>query len=200
MKELIKKTIEEKVNRCKFSLFIFDEMDKMPILLIDVIKQYIDLNSPPQYKNSIFIFLSNSAAFEITQKTLELEHSSNIKRENFELKMFRRIIENKIFEEKKKVDGEDKGFWHLNLIKAQLIDYFIPLLPLRREHIIMCIKSELKNEHNQEISGKKMNEFVNKIADELHYEPPGILLYSQTGCKRIPQLIRSKLVDYRNEL
>jgi hypothetical protein len=89
LKELIKKTIEEKVNRCKFSLFIFDEMDKMPILLIDVIKQYIDLNSPPQYKNSIFIFLSNSAAFEITQKTLELEHSSNIKRENFELKMFR---------------------------------------------------------------------------------------------------------------
>jgi hypothetical protein len=196
---LIKKTIEEKVKRCKYSLFIFDEMDKMPILLVDVLKQYINLKSQGHYKNSVFMFLSNSAAGEITQKTLELEHSNNIKRENFEPKMFRRIIENKIFEEKKKVGQEDKHFWHIHLVKAQLIDYFIPLLPLRREHIKMCIKSELKNEYNLE---KIADEFVNEIADELHYEPPDVSMYSQTGCKRIPQLIRLKLEYIRsiNEL
>jgi torsin-1 len=196
---LIKKLIEEKVNRCKYSLFIFDEMDKMPILLVDVLKQYINLNSQRHYKNSIFMFLSNSAAAEIKQKSLELEHSNNMKRENFELKMFRRIIENKIFEEKKKVGEEDKRFWHLNLIKAQLIDYFIPLLPLRREHVKLCIKSELKNEHNLENNEKITDEFVNEIADELHYEPPDVSLYSQTGCKRIPQLIRLKLEDMRSK-
>ena len=174
-------------------------MDKIPILLIDVIKQYIDLNSIAHYKNSIFMFLSNSAAHDITQKTFELEHKDNKKRENFELKEFRRIIEKKIFEEKNKVGEEDKGFWHLNLIKAQPIDYYIPFLPLRREHIKMCIQSELKNGHNIDLNtDKKINQFVNHIADELHYEPSGVLLYSQTGCKRIPQLIRSKLVDLRS--
>ena len=63
----------------------------------------------------------------------------------------------------------------------------------------MCIQSELKNGHNIDLNtDKKINQFVNHIADELHYEPSGVLLYSQTGCKRIPQLIRSKLVDLRS--
>ena len=62
------------VSKCPSSLFIFDEMDKMPIGLIDVVEPYLD-NHPPDdskidYRRSIFIFPSNTGGNLINSAVL----------------------------------------------------------------------------------------------------------------------------------
>ncbi|MEQ2216142.1 hypothetical protein XENOCAPTIV_011288 [Xenoophorus captivus] len=52
--------VRGKVINCERSMFIFDEMDKMPPGLIDSIKQYLDYHvklDGVSYRKSIFIFL-----------------------------------------------------------------------------------------------------------------------------------------------
>ncbi len=60
MKDKIKKTIEETVKECHSSLFVFDETDKIPIGLMDLIKAYIDYNHELEgidFRRSVFVFL-----------------------------------------------------------------------------------------------------------------------------------------------
>ena len=52
--------IEKQVTKCGQSLFIFDEIDKMPAGLIDTIKPYLDYHEElggVDYRHAIFIFL-----------------------------------------------------------------------------------------------------------------------------------------------
>jgi hypothetical protein len=60
LKEKIKKVIEETVSDCQYSLFVFDETDKIPIGLMDTIKAYIDYNKEIDgidFRKSVFLFL-----------------------------------------------------------------------------------------------------------------------------------------------
>jgi hypothetical protein len=48
------------VKKCETSLFVFDEMDKIPVGLIDTIKPYIDFVQDlggTDFRRSTFIFL-----------------------------------------------------------------------------------------------------------------------------------------------
>ena len=48
------------MTECNKALFIFDEIDKIPIGLMDTIKAYIDFNHEidgNDYRSSVFIFL-----------------------------------------------------------------------------------------------------------------------------------------------
>jgi hypothetical protein len=60
IKNQIKNIVTNGVKKCERSLFIFDEIDKLPPGLIDVIKPFLDYNTfidGIDYKKSIFIFL-----------------------------------------------------------------------------------------------------------------------------------------------
>ena len=58
------------------------------------------------------------------------------------------------------------GFWRSSFIEKNLIDYFIPFLPLERSHVKMCAKVDLEKK------GHPVTEQVlNSIADELLYFP-----------------------------
>jgi hypothetical protein len=52
--------VPKTVYSCRYSLFIFDDVDKMPDGLLDAIKPFVD-NNPTvdgvDYRRSIFIFL-----------------------------------------------------------------------------------------------------------------------------------------------
>ena len=69
---------------------------------MDTIKPYIDLHDKIDgldYRHSVFIFLSNSAASEIAQLTLE-NQKANVKRTDFKLKKFEEIIQNSVYNKK----------------------------------------------------------------------------------------------------
>lgn len=78
------------------------------------------------------------------------------------------------------------GFWHSSLIEKNLIDYFIPFMPLERSHVKMCAEADLKQK------GLPVTDSIlNRVADELLYFPDDLKAFSRSGCKKI-----SSKVDY----
>ena len=64
--------IRGNVTNCHSSVFIFDEIDKMPEGMIDGIKPFIDHHHTVEgqnFRKSIFIFLSNTGGKHITDQT-----------------------------------------------------------------------------------------------------------------------------------
>lgn len=180
-KRKLRDRVATSVAKCPRSLFIFDEMDKMPIGLIDVLKPFLDHYTEVgkvDYRRSIFIFLSNTGAHLINDELLT-HWKEGKKREDIGIKQMDRVINLGEFNTK-------GGFWHSSLIEKNLIDYFIPFLPLERSHIKMCAKADL------ELKRFPVTEkILNSIADELLYFPEDLKVFSKSGCKKV-----SSKVDY----
>ncbi|XP_077140600.1 torsin-1A-like isoform X4 [Ranitomeya variabilis] len=74
VKEKLKQRIYGTVKQCERAIFIFDEMDKMPPGLIDVIKPYLDYYEELDglsFRKCIFIFLSNTGGEKLTELAME---------------------------------------------------------------------------------------------------------------------------------
>ena len=180
-KRKLRSIVTGSVSQCSRSLFIFDEMDKMPIGLIDVLKPYLDHYSDVgkvDFRKSIFIFLSNTGASLINNAVLT-HWKEGKKREDIAIKEMDKVINLGEFNSK-------GGFWHSTLIDKNLIDFFIPFMPLERSHIKMCAKADLESKGHP-----VTEEVLKRIADELLYFPEDLKVFSQSGCKRI-----SSKVDY----
>lgn len=166
------------------------------------------------FRKSVFIFLSNSAAKDIAQLTLSLD-KQGIHRNDFDLKVFQNEIQNSIYHNKgikinkyllkisEKnfiLEENEKGLWHASIIDSYLIDFYVPFLPLERDHVRRCILSEFRNYNystNETRNGaasspnRVTDTDVESIVDEHIFEPPGYTKYSSSGCKRVPFLVRT---------
>ncbi|XP_050782120.1 torsin-1A-like isoform X2 [Gopherus flavomarginatus] len=168
--------IRGNVSACGRSIFIFDEMDKMHAGLIDSIKPFLDYYEQldgVSYRRAIFIFLSNAGAEKITEVALDFWKSGK-KREDMELKDLEAGVSLSVF------NNKNSGFWHSSLIDRNLIDYFVPFLPLEYKHVKMCVRVELESR------GYMVDEeIVTKVAEELTYFPKEEKIYSDKGCKTV---------------
>ena len=167
-------------RKCDQSLFIFDEMDKMPPGLIDVIYPFVDHHPEirgTDFRKSIFLFLSNSGAQRITSYMFE-QWKMGKQREDVTVKDLDFYLSRAAYNEK------DSALWHSDLIRNHLIDYFVPFLPMEREHIQQCTAAEMQSQ------GMLVKEKVlTAVADEHIYWPSKERLYAVSGCKKV----RSKL-------
>uniref|UniRef100_A0A0N5AR38 Torsin n=1 Tax=Syphacia muris TaxID=451379 RepID=A0A0N5AR38_9BILA len=173
----IREWIHGNVTLCERSLFIFDEIDKMPLKLMDAVKPFIDYYDNLEgvdYRKSIFIFLSNAGGNEIAQKTLK-HYEAGLEREQITLKEMEEIL---IFG----AYNSEGGFRTSELISKHLVDHFIPFLPLERRHVHLCIKDYLE-EKGYEATQKRITE----IAESLQYFPKSNGIFSSSGCKRVAQ-------------
>ncbi|CAF1004513.1 unnamed protein product, partial [Didymodactylos carnosus] len=139
-KERLKDDIETATSNCPQSIFIFDEVDKMPIQLLDTIIYYIDFHMPSytkpiDFRKTIFIFLSNTGGTSMIRLAQQY-YASGIKREKYNVTEFQKALSNAAF-------NEEGGLWHASLIEKHLVTFFVPFLPLEREHIRMCIQRQL---------------------------------------------------------
>lgn len=72
------------------------------------------------------------------------------------------------------------GFWHSSLIDRNLIDYFVPFLPLEYKHLKMCIRVEMQ------VRGYDVDEdIVTRVADEMTFFPKEERVFSDKGCKTV---------------
>ncbi|GBN52107.1 Torsin-1B [Araneus ventricosus] len=169
----LRKEIEEATQKCDRSLFIFDEVDKIPPGVLDTLKPYIDYHKNLHgvvYRKNIFIFLSNTGGNNITRVALKF-WSDGKNREDIALKDVEHIITGGSY-------NEPGGLRHSEIVRSALIDHYIPFLPLEKKHVKMCAASELRRRGLKTDSAT-----VNRIADQLLYEPAD--LYSKFGCKKI---------------
>ena len=173
-KDRLRKWIVQSVTKCERSLFIFDEMDKMPEGLVDVLKPFLDYHPEiggVDYRKSIFLFLSNTGGNLINEEVLK-NWKLGKSRESITIKQMDRIVNLGAFNSK-------GGFWHTSLIQANLIDFFIPFMPLEKSHIKQCAKVDM-----EEKGLPPTEAAITKVADELLYFPDE-KVFSTSGCKKV---------------
>ncbi|KAI4500680.1 hypothetical protein M0802_004272 [Mischocyttarus mexicanus] len=171
-------SIKNALKACPTSLFVFDEVDKMPEGLLNAIVPFLDYNSwTRDTKNKgIFIFLSNTGSRQIVQTLLKL-WDEGVKRDDTKLQDFEYLISIGAFNE--------KGGFHLSdTIETNVIDHYIPFLPLEVEHVEKCVKTAFKSRGIQPTT-----EMIKETLSHIIFDPPPYYLYSKAGCKRIQQKV-----------
>lgn len=157
-------------------MFIFDEMDKLHPGLIDAIKPFLDYYEQVDgvsFRKAIFIFLSNAGGDLITRMALDFWRAGR-RREEIQLKDLEAALSVGVF------NNKHSGLWHTSLIDRNLIDYFIPFLPLEYRHVQMCVRAEIQ------ARGAAVDEdVVARVAQEMTFFPKDEKIYSDKGCKTV---------------
>merc|ERR1719147_115446 len=167
--------IRGNVSQCETSIFIFDEVDKMPAGVIDGIKPFIDHHeqiSGMNFRKSIFIFLSNTGGRDITRESLRIWGQGR-QRESISYSDLESLINRGAF-------NELGGLHKSAIIDSSLIDLYVPFLPLERLHVRQCVWREAAN-RNVSLSAEE----VEAISGSLTYWPEESQLFSITGCKKV---------------
>lgn len=173
--------VKETVKNCPQSLFIFDEIEKMPTGVFDKIVSLLDHHSSMKdynFSKSIFIFLSNSAGVEIARKLKALIDSGQW-RDETKLQDFERIAELGAYN----VIG---GLYHSNVIDSHVIDHFVPFLPLETRHVELCIRKEFDNFCIYDLKDEDISNILNSV---MTIDDTG--MFSNNGCKRISKKVES---------
>ncbi|XP_078322845.1 torsin-1A-like [Crassostrea virginica] len=203
--KLIKNEIENGVKECPQSMFIFDEIDKAPPGVLDVISAYMEPYEKLQnidFRKAIFIFLSmtpNKQTKALNSVYLFFSNTGTTNITQHALKRIRKDITIKEMEEiisKTLTNGTERGGLYESLaITKHLIKAYVPFLPLEEVHVKKCIKYHLVEKHYFKTSQVIPDELVQRIANELHYIPDDSKRFSSTGCKRVSEKIAYVMDD-----
>nr|XP_039270325.1 torsin-1A-like [Styela clava] len=171
--------IYHNVSNCARSIFIFDEMDHMPEGMIDVLVPFLGHSTHidgVDFRKTIFIFLSNTGGDKITE--VVYKHWQNgKKREDIRLRDMQEPLELVAY-------NAQSGLKRSKLVHKNLVDHFVPFLPLERSHVRNCVIDEIKRQN------LRMDEkFINEVLKELSWFPKGVNLYSKSGCKKVAQKV-----------
>lgn len=178
----LQNTIIDSIQKCDRSLFVFDEVDKMPEGVLNALVPILDYTtyfrlSGVNKNKSIFIFLSNTGSQQIVKRLLELWENGR-KREETGLQDFESLITIGAFNEK-------GGFHRSDAIETSLIDHYVPFLPLEESHVISCIKRYFRDRLIYDPSTQMIEEVLSHVT----FDPPPHNLYSKAGCKRLEQKV-----------
>lgn len=79
------------------------------------------------------------------------------------------------------------GLWHTSLIDKNLVDFFVPFLPLEYQHVVQCTMAAMK-------AGRLKPDLkvADQVAKDLVYFPKSERVFAVKGCKTI----ESKLLYY----
>ena len=175
-KNELKNLIETATKVCSTSLFIFDDFDKMPDGIADVLTPYLDFDleiNGVDFRKNIFIFISNAGGDNINNE-IYAHFEKEKQREEINVLEMETLLKSLAFEKK-------GGFRKSDVIWSSLVDFFIPFLPLERKHVKECIKVALQKR------GKPVNNktLVDNIANSLRYFYKGDKVFSRSGCKLV---------------
>lgn len=173
-KSNLQQQIKEAVSSCERTMFIFDEVDKMDSRLIQTVQPFLehyDQIDGVSYRKAIFIFLSNSGGERITEITRELLKSGK-KRDEIKLSDFWGNLSDYF--------SRDKMLWHTALTQKNLVDFYVPFLPLEHQHVIQCAMAEMAT------TRKTIDrDIAVRLANDQLYFPKDEKLFVVSGCKKI---------------
>ncbi len=75
------------------------------------------------------------------------------------------------------------------MVDKHLVTFFVPFLPLEREHIRDCIKQQLQiNLDNDKYEYEySEDDIINRVLNSIEFTSSTSLEYSLSGCKRVQQ-------------
>lgn len=72
------------------------------------------------------------------------------------------------------------GLWHTSLIDKNLVDFFVPFLPLEYRHVVQCVMSGMADRGHQ-----PDQDVADQVARDLVYFPKSERVFAVKGCKTI---------------
>lgn len=167
--------IESNITECGRSMFIFDEIDKMPAGILDAVKPYMDYYGRlggVNIADSMFVLLSNTGGRAIN--TAVFRHwQDQHERESLMLRHFRAIIDQGAF-------NENGGLYRADIIRSALIDFYLPMLAMERKHVRACIEDEFER--------RRWNRYdhshVEKVLAEIRFDQRSGQ-FAKFGCKDV---------------
>ncbi|XP_007935810.1 torsin-3A [Orycteropus afer afer] len=177
-KERLASQIRETQQRCHQTLFIFDEAEKLHPELLEALGPHLERGAPTAGTlRTIFLFLSNLGGNIINEAVLNLLKAGQ-SREEITMEHLEPLLQAEI------MASTESGFGHSRLVKENLIDFFIPFLPLEYRHVRLCARDAFLS---QELLYTE--EALEEIAKMMVYVPKEEQLFSSQGCKSISQRI-----------
>ncbi|NXJ63854.1 TOR3A protein, partial [Rostratula benghalensis] len=179
-KAQLKKQISETLQVCKQSLFIFDEAEKLHFSLLDAIKPFMahyDNKGQVDYRRSIFLFLSNLGGNIINEVALDFWRAGR-GREEISVEFLEQRLRLELQE------PAENGYARSHLLKENLIDFFVPFLPLEYHHVKLCARDAFL------ARGLPYTEAaLDEVARMMVFVPKEEKLFSAQGCKSVSQRI-----------
>lgn len=175
-KKELKSWVQGNLTACGRSLFLFDEMDKLPPGLMEVLQPFLGPSwvvYGTNYRKAIFIFISNAGGEQINQVALEAWRSHR-DREEISLQEVEPVISRAV------MDNPQHGFWRSGIMEEHLLDAVVPFLPLQRHHVRHCVLNELA-----QLGLEPSEEVVQAVLDSTTYFPEVEQLFSSNGCKTV---------------
>ncbi|KAM4861557.1 torsin-3A [Thomomys bottae] len=180
-KEQLQSQILRTQQSCHQNLFIFDEAEKLHPGLLEVLGPHLErwAMKGPQAEppKAIFLFLSNLGGNVINEGVLNLLQAGQ-SREEITMKHLEAHLQAEITE------STESGFGHSCLIKENLVDFFVPFLPLEYRHVRLCARDAFMSQELQYTEAT-----LDEIAKMMTYVPKEAQLFSSQGCKSISQRI-----------
>ncbi|XP_015241065.1 PREDICTED: prosalusin [Cyprinodon variegatus] len=175
-REDLKSWVNGNLTQCGRSVFIFDEMEKMPPGLIDVLEPFLGPSHVvfrTNYRKAIYIFISTAGQEVINQLALENRQAGQ-EREQIKLSDLQDAIAQAVYNTK------TSGLFQSSIIKQGLITRFVPFLPLTRTHVERCARSQLCQQGVCDRS-----DVVEAVGGDVVYSPVEGQYFSTTGCKAV---------------
>ncbi|XP_040899131.1 prosalusin [Toxotes jaculatrix] len=179
-REELKSWVKGNLTECARSVFIFDEMEKMPPDLVDVLEPFLGPSHVvfrTNYRKAIYIFISTAGEEVINKVALENREAGR-DREEIKLADLQEAIAQAVF------NNSTSGFFQSSIIQQKLITCFVPFLPLSRRHVERCARSQLCQQGS---CGR--TDVMEAVGEHMIYTPVQGQYFSTTGCKAVPAKI-----------
>ncbi|XP_005947706.1 prosalusin [Haplochromis burtoni] len=179
-REELKDWVQGNLTECARSVFIFDEMEKMPPGLIDVLEPFLGPSHVvfrTNYRKAIYLFISTAGEEVINKVALENRQAGR-EREEIKLDNLQEAIAQAVY------NNNTSGLFKSNIIQQKLITRFVPFLPLSRYHVERCVHSQLCQR-----GSCSRNDVVEAVGGDMNYTPAKGKYFSSTGCKTVPAKI-----------
>ncbi|KAG6465692.1 hypothetical protein O3G_MSEX015324 [Manduca sexta] len=180
--------LNETVEKCPKSLIIFDEIEKMCPTILDIIRPMLDHHQTVDgidYRDSIFIFISNIGGLDIANNLLKLIEDG-IKRNEVDFHDFEPIIRKRSYFE--------GGFKESTIITQHLIDHYVPFLPLEQHHVEMCALQIFRENGIEDPSAEMLSDAMSVIT----YGPTeDKAIFANSGCKRLTRKVPYVVEKFR---
>uniref|UniRef100_U3J1L6 Torsin family 3 member A n=1 Tax=Anas platyrhynchos platyrhynchos TaxID=8840 RepID=U3J1L6_ANAPP len=181
----LEKQISETVQLCKQSLFIFDEAEKLHFGLLDTIKPFMAQDGKKgqvDYRRSIFLFLSNIGGNTINEVALDFWRAGRA-REEISLELLEGA-RSQVAEAFVLLFAAENSYARSHLLEENLIDFFVPFLPLEYHHVKLCARDAFL------ARGLPYTEAaLDEVARTMVFVPKEEKLFSAQGCKSVSQRI-----------
>ncbi|KAM4745253.1 prosalusin [Anableps anableps] len=175
-REELKSWVKGNLTACARSVFIFDEMEKMPPGLVDVLEPFLGPSHVvfrTNYRKAIYVFISTAGQDVIRQVVLENRQAGR-ERDEIKLSDLQEALEESVY------NRETSGLYQSSIIQQKLITRFVPFLPLTRTHVERCVRAQLCQR-----GSCNRGDVVEAVGGDMTYAPAEGRYFSTTGCKTV---------------